>query len=444
MRTADIFSDLLARVTDAGRAISGTRDRVAEAGPEGLVGLCGELLSGRGEATGLALARDILDRFAELGSPDRADFFARLQERLGVDGPKLAAAVEAWRSDPCDATGRALHHASEPRTQELIRVLNRTPGGTAALIAMRDALLKLLSERRELRPLDLDFRHVFASWFNRGFLQLTRIDWGTSAAILEKIIEYEAVHAIQDWDDLRRRVAAPDRRLYGFFHPALPAEPLIFVEVALTDEIPGAIRPILSKNRTPLEPSTATTAVFYSISNCQTGLRGISFGNFLIKQVVEELRREFPAMRSFVTLSPVPGFRAWAMAALAKGADGPLPEVERAALRALDPVDGTVDAHAAAQAADLLPSIAARYLLDAKDARGQPADPVARFHLGNGARLERVNASADHSARGLANAFGVMVNYLYDLENIEQNHEAYANEGAVIAASAVRRLLRSR
>ncbi|MEL6220123.1 MAG: malonyl-CoA decarboxylase family protein, partial [Pseudomonadota bacterium] len=292
-----------------------------------------------------------------------------------------------------------------------------------------------------LKQLDRDFHHLFSSWFNRGFLELRAIDWSTPAAILEKIIAYEAVHAIQDWDDLRRRVAAPDRQLYAFFHPALPDEPLIFVEVALTDAIPGAISPILARERAPLDPARATTAVFYSISNCQTGLRGISFGNFLIKQVVEELRRDAPSVRTFVTLSPVPGLRRWTESASGSEALG---EAGRAALRRLDPVDGSVDAAEAVAAADQLPEIAANYLVDAKRPDGLPLDPVARFHLGNGARLERIHAQADHSARGLTGAWGVMVNYLYDLDEIEKNHEAFAHDGRVIASPAVRRLLRGR
>jgi malonyl-CoA decarboxylase len=292
----------------------------------------------------------------------------------------------------------------------------------------------------QLAPLDADFRHLFAAWFNRGFLELRRIDWDTPASILEKIIAYEAVHEITGWDDLRRRVAAPDRRLYAFFHPALRDDPLIFVQVALTEEMPGAIAPILAETRVALDPAKARTAVFYSISNCQSGLRGISFGNFLIKQVVEELRREFPGLKAFVTLSPVPGLRGWALGPGAATLDA----AERAAVAGLEGLPKGAPGKAYAAAAAPAAGIAARYLLDARAAKGGAVDPVARFHLGNGARLERVNAGADLSRRGREQSWGVMVNYLYDLDLIERNHEAYAGADEITAAPAVRRLAKKR
>ncbi len=439
-----VLSDLMARVSDVGRSLAAIDRAPPELKPEAVAGLASDLMSGTGEATGLALAREVLERYGSLDGHEKRSVFGLLRERFGVDQKALGEAVARWQDRPDDDAARALHYACEPRSQELLRMLNRAPGGTAALVAMRNDLLGCLREAPELAPLDTDFRHLFSSWFNRGFLELRRIDWDTSAAILEKIIRYEAVHAIQDWDDLRRRVAAPDRRLYGFFHPALPGEPLIFVEVALTEAIPEAIGPILAEDRTEIDPARASTAVFYSISNCQTGLRGISFGNFLIKQVVEELRGDVPSVKVFVTLSPVPGLRRWATAESARGGAGALTEAERTAVRRLDPIDGSIDAQTAAEATDRLAGMAAAYLLDAKGRDGRPLDPVARFHLGNGARLERINLAADHSARGLTGAWGVMVNYLYDLDEIERNHESFANTGAVTTATAVRKLARAR
>ncbi|MEM9146355.1 MAG: malonyl-CoA decarboxylase [Pseudomonadota bacterium] len=438
-----IFGDLLARVGDVGRSLALLAEDSRPQTPEAAVDLAADLLAGRGEATGLALAQAVLDRFEALDTAGRQSFFRLITNRFGVERGALSSAIERWQREGDDAAARALHYACEPRSQELLRMLNRTRGGTAALVAMRTDLLACLRQSPELRGLDADFRHLFSSWFNRGFLELRRIDWSTSAAVLEKIIAYEAVHAIQDWDDLRRRVAAPDRQLFGFFHPALPDEPLIFVEIALTDAVPGAISPILARDRTPLDPDRATTAVFYSISNCQTGLRGISFGNFLIKQVVEVLRQELPAVRTFVTLSPVPGLRAWAQSQLAAN-DSEFGPTARGVIQRLDAVDGSIDGVEAIEAVDALPEIAARYLAEAKRPDGLPLDPVARFHLGNGARLERIHTQADHSARGLTGAYGVMVNYLYDLDEIEKNHEAYANDGRVMASASVRRLLRSR
>ena len=430
MISSNILNDLVARIAEAGRSL--TLGSSAQADDPMI--LCERLLSGKGEATGLAIAQQVLDAYTKLDPQARVDFFNEVEKRFGVDGEALEQAVAAWRTEGPTAA-RALHFASEPRSQELIRRLNRAPGGTQALVGMRADLLEAVREDAGLRPLDTDFQHLLASWFNRGFLELRRIDWSTSAAVLEKIIAYEAVHEIAGWGDLRRRVAAADRRLYAFFHPALGDDPLIFVEVALTASLPEAIGPILAEDRTPLDPRKATTAVFYSISNCQKGLRNISFGNFLIKQVVEELRREFENLTTFVTLSPVPGMRRWARTE-AENAEGLLSSEQQALVTRLED-DGD-----AARSEDLL-GLAALYLLRARATRGGALDPVARFHLGNGARLQRINLAADMSARGQANAWGVMVNYLYDLKDIEKNHEAYANDGSIASSSAVQRLLRN-
>jgi malonyl-CoA decarboxylase len=281
--------------------------------------------------------------------------------------------------------------------------------------------------------------HLLSSWFNRGFLVLRRIDWSTPANILEQIIRYEAVHEIRDWDDLRRRIDPVDRRCYAFFHPAMPDAPLIFVEVALTEQIPGAIAPLLAVDRQPAAIERARTAVFYSISNTQRGLGGISFGNFLIKQVVEELRRELPKLDTFVTLSPVPGFMPW----LKQATDVPVSDEDRALLAHLDEPKWFENAELAAQLRGLLEPLAAYYFLKARTSKGRLIDSVARFHLGNGARLERINWLGDLSQKGLRESAGIMVNYLYRLEDIEKNHEAYANDGEVVASSAVKKLLKT-
>src|SRR5437868_4270239 len=285
--------------------------------------------------------------------------------------------------------------------------------------------------------LDRDVVHLLGSWFNRGFLVLRRIDWSTPANILEQIIRYEAVHEIRDWDDLRRRIDPADRRCYAFFHPALADAPLIFVEVALTEAIPGAIAPLLAVNRTPVPADRARTAVFYSISNTQRGLGGISFGNFLIKQVVEELRRELPKLDTFVTLSPVPGFMGW----LKSTSDAT--EEDRNVLKLLNEPRWIEDAEMTAELRTVIEPLAAHYFLKARTAKGRLIDPVARFHLGNGARLERINWLGDVSPKGLRESAGIMVNYLYRLEDIEKNHEAYANQGEVAASGSVKKLLRA-
>jgi len=305
---------------------------------------------------------------------------------------------------------------------------------------MREAGLPHLEADPALRALDADFTHLFSSWFNRGFLVLRRIDWSSPANILEKIIRYEAVHQIRDWSDLRRRLEPSDRRCFAFFHPQLIDEPLIFVEVALTHGAPSSIGALLAEDDGASRPR-ADTAVFYSISNCQTGLRGISFGDFLIKQVVDELRRDVPELETFVTLSPVPGFGKWLAGQLKKRDDGLLAAEDKAVLSAGLDGDGWVhDPDRAARIRPHLLRAAAIYLLQAKGAKGKPLDPVARFHLNNGASLFRLNFLADTSPRALREAHGLMVNYQYKLDEIEANHERLAQAGHVAASPDVQRL----
>src|SRR5271169_5302530 len=436
------FSEMLQSIADRGRALIQRREPSRERSA-GLLELCEGLLSGRGEASGVALARDILGRYEDLTIGPRIAFFEALATTFGSDRARIEKTIKDWQQAPSDETAAELHHASEPRRLELLRRLNLGPGGTAALVRMREQLLDALDHRGDLAVVDNDFVHLFSSWFNRGFLVLRRIDWSTPALILEKIIRYEAVHQIRDWEDLRRRIDLPDRRCYAFFHPALIDDPLIFVEVALTREIPGAIAPILSDKREAVAPERATTAVFYSITNCQRGLAGVSFGNFLIKQVVEEVSRELSRISTFVTLSPAPNFAEWLKREHANEASLVLEEEDRAALAALDAADWWRQPAAAETLRGPLMRAAAWYFLRARDRRGLPADPVARFRLGNGARLERLDWLADTSERALRQSHGLMVNYLYDLDYIEQNHEAYAQQRAVVAASAVTRLVRA-
>jgi malonyl-CoA decarboxylase len=439
-RNNAFFSDLLASISERGRTLlrrASTPDDRRDASD--LIELCDALLSGRGEASGTALAREVLDRYQDLDETGRRSFFAGLARNFGPDRERLAQTIETYRAQPNDADASDLHFASEPRRQELIRRLNRAPDGTSDLVSMRADLLDLMNGDKDLAALDRDVVHLLASWFNRGFLVLRRIDWSTPANILEKIIRYEAVHEIQDWNDLRRRIDPIDRRCYAFFHPALVDEPLIFVEVALTESIPDAIAPLLAEDREPVEIERARTAVFYSISNTQRGLGGISFGNFLIKQVVEELRRELPKLENFVTLSPVPGFMHW----VKHSHYLPVAEDERPLLEHLDKLDWLEDGELVDKLHPVVEHLAAYYFLKARTPKGRLIDSVARFHLGNGARLERIDWLGDTSAKGLRESAGIMVNYLYRLEDIEKNHEAYANQGTVAASSAVRKLLKN-
>ena len=438
------FGGLLQTITERGRALL-KRDRRGELGApsESLIDLCEHLLSGRGEASSVALAADILARYAALTTGPRIAFFEALSTRFGPDRQRLEAAITAWQETPTDAAAAELHAASEPRRQELLRRLNNAPGGTRALVQMREQLMDVLTRRPELAALDGDFVHLFSSWFNRGFLVLQRIDWSTPAMILEKLIRYEAVHEIRDWNDLRRRIDPPDRRCFAFFHPALNDDPLIFVEVALETEIPGAIAPILASGRQNfLDPAKARTAVFYSISNCQRGLAGVSFGNFLIKQVVEDLCRELPKLNTFVTLSPVTNFARWLQEERGKEHSAAISGEDNAVLALVDRNLWWTDPVVFDQLKEPLLRAAAWYFLNARNRRGLPLDSVARFHLGNGARLERINWLGDTSQRALEQGCGLMVNYLYDLDEIEKNHEAYAEQRQVVVSPAVQRLLR--
>lgn len=439
------LADLIETLTNRSRAILG-RGRsqwtaLARSGGD-LTALGELLLSRRGEASGVAMAEALLASYARATPEEKLTFLQNLAAHFGADRERVARAVAEFSVDGGDeSTVDALHKATEPRRQELLRRLNLAPGGTAALVRLREDLLAHLRDNPQLKPVDADFAHLFTSWFNRGFLVLKRIDWTTPAHILEKIIRYEAVHAIRDWDDLRNRVEPPDRRCYGFFHPQLVDEPLIFVEVALTRDIPASVDALLDLERTPITADEANTAVFYSISNTQAGLSGVTFGNFLIKQVVEELQKELPNLKTFVTLSPAPRFAAWLRES--GDASAVLEPKDVEALALLDDPDWHRDEAKAERVRPALIAAAAYYYLKAKNGSGLPLDPVARFHLGNGARLERLNFLGDTSENGLRQSHGLMVNYLYALDRIEANHEAYAENATVAAAASVRRALRA-
>ncbi|MGI9383389.1 MAG: malonyl-CoA decarboxylase [Methyloligellaceae bacterium] len=436
------FQELLNSISERGRSLIDRSLGSAGSG-EAIEDLSRSLLSGRGEASSVAIASRILTIYRGLEPDDKLAFFRFLFNDLGPDQTIITDAARAYLDEPTQGTLSSLAAAVDSPRQEFFRRLNLAPGATAAIVAMRRDLIRLLASEPDLTAVDTDTAHLLGSWFNRGFLVLKRIDWSTPASILEKIIQYEAVHEIRGWDELRRRLDPRDRRCYGFFHPSLVDEPLIFVEVALTREIPGSIQELLATR--PEDEAGApdpTTAVFYSISNCQKGLRGISFGNFLIKQVAEDLAHEIPSLKTFVTLSPVPRFAAWLVRLAGQEASELLTDEDRETLKLLE--DAGWAAHAAEQErlkAVLLP-LAAAYFLLATTRRGRPVDPVARFHLGNGARLERINWLGDKSEKGLRQSHGLMVNYLYDLKDIEKNHEAYVNEGTIVTSRPVRSLLK--
>lgn len=434
------FQELMSSIADRGRSLldGSSQDATGSA----LTALSRALLSGRGEASSVALAGQILTAYRNADAAQKLEFFNFLRDELAPSEEHIKAAAQHYLDTPGADAYAALENAVVSPRQSFFRRLNLAPGATACIVSMRADLIAELPQSPDLAPVDSDLKHLLASWFNRGFLVMRRIDWSTSASILEKIIEYEAVHEIKGWEDLRRRLDPADRRCFGFFHPSLIDEPLIFVEVALTRDIPGSIQDLLSaepEQKGGGDNHKPKAAVFYSISNCQKGLQGISFGNFLIKQVAEDLAQEIPSLKTFVTLSPVPRFAAWLVRAMSDDPDLLKPEVSQML------GDPSWAAHSPSQETlhDILMPLAAEYFLEARTASGKPVDPVARFHLGNGARLERINWLGDKSAKGLRQSHGIMVNYLYDLKDIESNHEAYVNDGQVAASKSVRSLLKS-
>jgi malonyl-CoA decarboxylase len=393
--------------------------------------LCSNLLSERGEVSGTLLASEALAAYQALDEHSRAGFFDLLVQQFSPDPEQVGSAGDAYRANPSAGNLARLQAAVESPRQELFRRLNLAPAGTRILVELRGRLLRELHENPHWMPIVADLERLLIAWFNRGFLELRRIDWRTSAMVLEKLIRYEAVHQIQGWNDLRRRLEA-DRRCYGFFHPALPDEPIIFIEAALTRGMTAKVQPLLDPDSPVLAPETADHAMFYSITNCQEGLRGVPFGSFLIKQVVEDLGREFPRIRKFATVSPVPGFREWLES-----------DPQLADLRAKLDQPGWWENRELSEAVQkTLVPWCARYLLHAKSER-EPLDPVARFHLRNGARLERINWLGDTSSAGMQRSAGIMVNYLYRLADLEKNHESYSRDFQVVAASEIESLAKS-
>ena len=426
--TRSLVDRIMGSITATGIVKSGAQRRAQR-----LVTVLRTLISERGEATGAALARRAVALYRGLDAPGRLHLFEALASEFSPDRDAVLAAAVAYHAQPSADHLARLQRVVEPPRQEVFRRMNMAPGGTAAILDLRRSLLDAMKAHPGLGVVDQDLQHLLGSWFNRGFLELRRIDWGTPAAILEKLIVYEAVHEIRGFPDLKRRLER-DRRCFAFFHPALPDEPLIFVEVAFVNELPASVEPILAMDGVVGDPRRARCAVFYSITSCQAGLRGISFGNFLIKQVASDLHAELPNLKTFATLSPAPGLRGWIRTRLPQGARTPAsPEALRADLVAAAEAGATMPPAALRESFEGL----AAWYLTREWREGHAADSVARFHLGNGARLERVNWGADTSPKALAQSLGMMVNYVYDLDDVERNHEEYMNRHRAVASSAV-------
>jgi len=402
-------------------------------------GLGGEV-SARGRAARLA------ETYVSLNDEGRQRFLKLIALEFGPDPAKVATAhaayqaavgtPEQWKAEA------ALRGAMRSRRIRILTQFNAIPQGVKFLVDLRADLLRYLENDRELAVLDRELESRLSAWFDVGFLELQRLTWNSPAALLEKLIEYEAVHEIRSWTDLKNRLDS-DRRLYAFFHPRMPAEPLIFVEVALTDHLAANVQELLDEHAPVFDNSKADTAIFYSISNTQVGLRGVSFGNFLLKRVIDDLKRDFPRLANFATLSPMPGLAAW----VRKNPQALVEAGSELTLEELAAGSWAADKKQQRHLRDPLTRLAARYLATAKQGGGEsgpPFDPVSRFHLGNGARVEQLNYLADASPKGFRQSFGLMVNYFYSLDDIETNLEAFASTGQIAMSASVRRLARNK
>jgi malonyl-CoA decarboxylase len=409
-----------------------------------------------GEVSARARAAELGRAYLRLDVNGRERFLRLLATGFDASRTAIDAAIigisAAENDDERIRAEQKLRQALEPPRRILLTQFNALPEGVKFLVDMRSELLEMSNKDAQLTALEGDLKNLLAAWFDIGFLELERVTWRSPAVVLEKLIAYEAVHTIQSWQDLKNRLDS-DRRLYAFFHPRMPDEPLIFVEVALVAGIANNVQALLDLEAPVGDPNQADTAIFYSISNCQKGLAGISFGNFLIKRVVDHLSGEFKNLKTFATLSPIPGFRSWLDARLAAGEPGLLTKVEHKSIRALASGgakgafkhllannDWVKNPQTVEALAEPLQRLAARYLTMEKKRDGKAIDPVAHFHLSNGARVERINWMADNSPRGIKQSTGMMVNYLYRLADIDDNHEAYTGQGRIAASSAVKTL----
>lgn len=422
------FNDLIETIMSKSRAGFGLSNKTSMLVRNEPGEMITSVMTAVGEVSSIAYSDNFLRMFDEMNVSQKQALFITIASELDIDISLLRSAIENYSNTPDAENFTHVTTAVEPGWTELLRRLNATAHGTVRLVKMRAELLTIIRTDPSLARLDVSFRALLRNWFSPSFLVLRPIDWSTPANILEKIIAYEAVHEIESWDDLRSRLAPDDRRCFAFFHPSMEDEPLIFVEVALTSEIPGQINEVLETDRSMIYATDASCAIFYSISNCQKGLAGISFGNFLIKQVAQALQREYPNLKNFLTLSPVPYFSKW------------LEKTEPNTLASFAEIDWS---EASEEEEQTLIEAAGRYFMNSTRKDKQPNDPVARFHLGNGALLDRINLAGNLSQKGLSESFGLMVNYRYDLPNVEKNHEAYAKEQKIEISQGVKKLLKT-
>lgn len=431
------LKEIISSIADVGQKLF-KKSVVKKNDLESIISLCDDLISNKGAAFGITVARDITDLYHTLSPDNKLLFFKKINEKFKPDHNKVNSAIETYKREQNDKNLFKLFVISEGQRRELFRRMNMSPNGISTIVSLREDLLQILNDNKDLKPLDNDLRELFKSWFNPGFLKLTKITWDTKAAVLEKIIQYERVHKIKDMNELKRRLGE-DRRFFSYFHPALDDEPIIFVQVALTNGLGKSIQEIMKP--TTGNEKKYNTATFYSISNCQEGLTRVTLGNFLIKRVVYEIQEELPNIKNFGTLSPIPGFRDW-FTTLDEGVIqnilGKIPYSTVSFLRSssLKVGDGRIVSNKKA-----IIKLVAHYLMNEKNKKDLPINDVCRFHLGNGAIIEDIVINANVSEVGFNRSFGVMVNYLYELKNIEKNHEDYVNNKNIIISDKLKKLI---
>jgi len=428
---------IISSIADAGQKLFTKKD-IKENDLDSILSLCDDLISHKGAAFGITVARDVAKLYQALSLNNKLLFFKKINEKYKASFTEVDKVIDLYKSSPNEKTLANLFKASEGKRRELFNRMNMAPNGTSIIVKLREDLLKVLKNNKELRVLDDDLRYLFKGWFNPGFLKLEKITWDTKAAVLEKIIKYERVHQIKDMNELKRRLGE-DRRFFSYFHPALEDEPIIFVQVALTNGLGKSIQELMKPTNN--EEKSYDTATFYSISNCQEGLSRVTLGNFLIKRVVYEIQEELPHIKNFGTLSPIPGFANW-FAYLEdvkiKSILGNLKDQDVAFLKSQDLKLGDTRIIKNKEA---IIKLVAHYIVNEKNQQGLPINNVCRFHLGNGAIVDDIIVNANISETGFKGSFGVMINYLYELKNIEKNHEDYMNNNKTIFSNKIKKYL---
>ena len=431
------FKEIISSIADAGQKLFSIKN-IKKNDLESIVSLCDDLISHKGAAFGITVARDITELYQSLSPENKLLFFKKINEKYKPSFTKVNNAIENYTKSQNEKTLSDLFKVSEGKRRELFRRMNMAPNGTAIIVALREDLLKILKDNKELSSLDNDLRHLFRAWFNPGFLKLTKITWDTKAAVLEKIIKHERVHQIKDMNELKRRLGE-DRRFFSYFHPALEDEPIIFVQVALTKGLGKSIQELMKQSSS--DKKKYDTATFYSISNCQEGLSRVTLGNFLIKRVVYEIQEELPHIKNFGTLSPIPGFADWFSYLEESKIKNILKNLTDQNMSFLKSQDMKIGDSRIIKNKEEIIKLVAHYIVNEKNEKGLPINDVSRFHLGNGAIVEDIVVNANISEIGFKRSYGVMVNYLYELKNIEKNHEDYMNNNKVIVSDKIKKYL---